>query len=62
MSAERLRAALEERGIAARVEVRDGFALLRAPAALLADARRREAVVALAAEHGFRSVALELEG
>ena len=63
MSAERLQRALRALGLEALVGVRDGVALLQLnDPALLSDRGAREAVVALAAEHGFRSVAVEVGG
>jgi hypothetical protein len=62
VSAERLREALGSLAVDADVEPRDRLALLRPRAA--ADARRiaaeRGRIAALAAEHGFTHVALEL--
>lgn len=59
-----LGAALAELGVAAAVEPRERLAVLRAAPGALAGlhegARRRE-VVALAAQHGFSHVAVELE-
>ncbi len=62
MSAD-LEAALARVGFDVRVEIRDGLALLtpRSDAVITTDAQRRR-VVALAAEHGFTHVALELVG
>ncbi len=61
MSAGRLEAALAAIGIRARVEPRDGFALLVTDDVVaLAEPRLRHTVVALAGEHGFRSVAAEV--
>jgi len=62
VSASTLRDALGALGVDAAVEARDRLALLRPRAA--ADARRiagqRSRVAALAAEHGFTHVALEI--
>ena len=62
MSAERLREALGGLAVDARVEARDRLAVLQPRTA--ADARRageeRARIAALAAEHGFTHVALEL--
>ena len=58
---EHLEAALARAGFDARVEVRDGLAVLtpRSDAVITTDAQRRS-VVALATEHGYTHVALEL--
>jgi hypothetical protein len=59
--AARLERALHALGVRARVEARDGFALLiAADPAPLADPAIRAATIALAAEHGYRSVAVEV--
>ncbi|HEU4563375.1 MAG TPA: hypothetical protein VFS05_01955 [Gemmatimonadaceae bacterium] len=60
MSAEALAGALAALGVRAGVEARDGFALISAAPDAFADEALRAKVVALAAEHGFRSVALEV--
>jgi hypothetical protein len=59
-AAERLRAALAALGLDAAVTERDRVAIVAAPVGRLADEALRRAVVTLAAEHGFRSVALEV--
>ena len=64
MSAASLAGALAAQGVDARVETRDAVAVITVPngeaAERLRDAARRRAVVALAAQHGFATVALEL--
>ena len=58
-----LEGALAERGLVCRVEARAGLAGLIADAATvraLGDAEVRRAAVALAREHGFSHVAIEL--
>lgn len=62
MSAARLEQALRERGLDAAVEPEGGVAVmrLRGGSALLTDAAYRQSLVALAAEHGFRNLALEV--
>jgi hypothetical protein len=59
-----LREALSSRGLVFDVEARDKLAVLiaRDPAAAqrLTDAEERQAIVALAREHGFTHVALEI--
>ena len=54
-------AAMARLGFDVRVEIRDGLAVLtpRSDAVITTDAQRRS-VVALASEHGFTHVALEL--
>ncbi len=55
--------ALAERGLVCRVEPRAGLAVLvadRATMAALADLEVRRATLALAREHGFSHVAVEL--
>lgn len=64
MTVHPLTAALASLGIEARVEARDALAVITVPnagaAARLRDASLRRAVIALAATHGFTTVALEL--
>lgn len=62
MNAKVLEQQLATLGLAGRVEARGTLAVLtlRDPASL-ASAERRAAAVALAAEHGFTHLALELE-
>lgn len=62
MSAERLRRALGSLGLAAEVEARDRLAVLRTASApeLRRVAAQRSRVAALAMEHGFTHVALEI--
>ena len=58
-----LEGALAERGLVCRVESRAGLAVLIADAATVArlgDAELRRAALALAREHGFTHVAIEL--
>ena len=58
-----LEAALAERGLVCRVESRAGLAVLvadEATVAALGDAELRRAALALAREHGFSHVAIEL--
>ena len=64
MSAAALEEALRRIGVDGRVEAREGLALLvpRAGAAALADASLRRRAAALAREHGFTHLALELVG
>lgn len=60
-----LAAALAALGVHARVDARDTLAVLTVPngdeAARLRDPALRRSVLALAATHGFKTVALELE-
>lgn len=60
MSAEALRVALRGAGIDATVEARDRLAIVTAPPAVFSDPEIRERTVALAREHGFTHVAVEL--
>lgn len=64
MSAPSLAAALAAHGVDARVEARDALAVITVPngeaAERLRDPDLRRAVIALAAQHGFKTVALEL--
>ena len=64
MSAPSLAAALAAHGVDARVDARAALAVLTVPnadaAERLRDADVRRAVIALAAQHGFTTVALEL--
>jgi hypothetical protein len=62
MSADALEAALRAAGIAGTVTADGVVAVLRvAPDdRVLEDAARRRAAIALASEHGFRSLALEV--
>lgn len=62
MSTAGLEAALRARGIAATVDADGAVAMLRLHADLpeLLDASHRRALVLLAAEHGFRNLALEV--
>jgi len=64
VSAQSLATALAEFGIPARVEPRDALAVVTVPNAETAERLRdpavRRAVIALAAAHGFKTVALEL--
>ena len=62
MSAPELERALGALGIRGRIEARDGLAVLVAPDALapLADAALRRRAAAVAREHGFTHLALEL--
>ena len=64
MSATSLAAALTAHGVDARVEARDALAIVTVPNADAAERMRdvdlRRAVVALAAQHGFKTVAIEL--
>jgi hypothetical protein len=58
-----LEGALAERGLVCRVESRSGLAVLiadQATVAALGDAELRRAALALAREHGFSHVAIEL--
>ena len=60
-----LEGALAERGLVVRVEGRAGLAVLIADAATvtaLGDVEVRRAALALAREHGFSHVAIELRG
>lgn len=60
-----LEGALAERGLVCRVEGRAGLAVLIADAATvtaLGDVELRRAALALAREHGFSHVAIELRG
>lgn len=61
MSAEGLRLALGTLGIVSEVEARDRLAVLRAGPDAARIASERARVVALAAEHGFTHVALEID-
>ncbi|HJU90696.1 MAG TPA: hypothetical protein VJ672_14995 [Gemmatimonadaceae bacterium] len=61
MSAQALEAALAAMGLHARVEAEGPLAILTiADGSRLADGITRDAVVALARQHGFSHVALEL--
>ena len=64
MSATSLAAELAAHGVDARVEARDALAIVTVPNADAAERMRdvdlRRAVVALAAQHGFKTVAIEL--
>jgi len=64
VSATSLAAALTAHGVDARVEGRDALAIVTVPNADAAERMRdvdlRRAVVALAAQHGFKTVAIEL--
>ena len=64
MSATSLAAALTAHGVDARVAARDALAIVTVPNADAAERMRdvnlRRAVVALAAQHGFKTVAIEL--
>ncbi|HKV51230.1 MAG TPA: hypothetical protein VJO52_08535 [Gemmatimonadaceae bacterium] len=64
MTVHPLAAALASLGLEAGVEARDSLAVVTVPnaeaAAPLRDASLRRAVIALAAAHGFKTVALEL--
>lgn len=64
MSAASLEAALRALGVECAVEAREGLAVLvpTGDVAPLADARVRDAAVALLKEHGFTHLALEIEG
>ena len=60
-----LQGALAERGLVVKVESRAGLAVLIADAATVArlgDAELRRTALALAKEHGFSHVAIELRG
>ena len=60
-----LEGALAERGLVCRVEGRSGLAVLIADAATVAalgDVEVRRAALALAREHGFSHMAIELRG
>ena len=60
-----LEGALAERGLVCRVEGRAGLAVLIADAATVAalgDVELRRVALALAREHGFSHVAIELRG
>ena len=60
-----LEGALAERGLVCRVEGRAGLAVLIADASTVAamgDVEVRRAALALAREHGFSHVAIELRG
>lgn len=60
-----LEGALAERGLVCRVESRAGLAVLIADAATVAalgDVELRRSALALAREHGFSHVAIELRG
>ena len=61
-----LQGALAERGLVVQVESRAGLAVLIADSATVArlggDAELRRAALALAREHGFSHVAIELRG
>jgi len=64
VSAPSFAAALAAHGVDARVEARDALAIITVPNADAADRMRdadlRRTVVALAAQHGFKTVAIEL--
>lgn len=64
MTAPSLAAALAAHGVDAHVEARDALAVITVPNADAAERLRdpdlRRAVIALAAQHGFKTVALEL--
>lgn len=63
MSADALRAALESIGVHGRVEARDRLAVLTVPGdevSVLFDEERRRRAIALARDHGFTNLALEL--
>ncbi len=64
MNAHALAAALAGHGVDARVEARDALAVITMSngdaAERLRDAELRRVVLALAAQHGFKMVALEL--
>lgn len=64
MSAPSLAAALAAHGVDARVEARDALAVITVPnadaAERLRDPELRRAVIGLAAQHGFKTAALEL--
>lgn len=60
MSADALEAALRVAGMTARVEARGGLAIVLADPAAFADPELRERAAALAREHGFTHVAVEL--
>lgn len=63
MSAPSLAQALAAHGVDARVEARDALAVITVPngvAERLRDAALRRTVVDLAAQHGFKTVALEM--
>jgi len=64
VSAPSFAAALAAHGVLARVEARDALAIVTVPnegaAEKMRDADLRRAVVALAAQHGFKTVAIEL--
>lgn len=63
MSAPSLAQALAAHGVDARVEARDALAVVTVPngvAERLRDAALRRIVVDLAAQHGFKTVALEM--
>lgn len=64
MNAHALAAALAVHGVDARVEARDALAVITMSngdaVERLRDAELRRAVLALAAQHGFKTVALEL--
>jgi len=63
VSAPSLAQALAAHGVDARVEARDALAVITVPngvAERLRDAALRRTVVDLAAQHGFKTVALEM--
>lgn len=63
MSAPSLAQALAAHGVDARVEAREALAVITVPngvAERLRDAALRRTVVDLAAQHGFKTVALEM--
>lgn len=60
MSADALRDALRAAGVDSTVEARDRLAIVTAAPGAFADPRLRERAVALAREHGFTHVAVEL--
>jgi hypothetical protein len=60
VSADLLEAALRATGMVARVEARGGLAIVIADPAAFADPTLRERAAALAREHGFTHVAVEL--
>lgn len=60
MSAEALRAALQAAGIDSTVEARDRLAIVTAAPGAFTDPAARERAIALAREHGFTHVAVDL--